>query len=88
VTLPSAFGSPDWNGVLASPTLGNIDSDPDLEIVLTSAHSGFLAYDLPNTANARVLWGTGRGSLLRSGSLPAAEPVVYTNFIFLPQIIR
>ena len=86
--LPAAFGSPDWNGVLASPSLGNIDSDPDLEIVLTSAHSGFLAYDLPNTANARVLWGTGRGSLLRSGSLPAAEPVVYTNFIFLPQVAR
>jgi hypothetical protein len=86
VTLPVAFGGENWNGVLASPTLANIDADADLEVVLTSANSGFLAYDLPDTAGARVLWGTGRGSLLRSGSLPAAEPVVFDNFIFLPQI--
>lgn len=68
VSLPAAYGSPDWNGVLAAPTLANIDTDADLEVVLTSAHSGILAYDLPNTAHARVLWETGRGNLLRSGS--------------------
>lgn len=68
ISLPAAYGSPNWNGVLAAPTLANIDSDADLEIVLNSAHSGVLAYDLPNTANARVLWETGRGNLLRSGS--------------------
>jgi uncharacterized repeat protein (TIGR01451 family) len=27
-----------------------------------------VAYDLPNTANARVLWGTGRGNYQRTGS--------------------
>jgi hypothetical protein len=27
-----------------------------------------VAYDLPGTATARVLWGTGRGSLLRAGA--------------------
>jgi len=69
ISLPAAFGSPDWNGVLAAPTLANIDGDPDLEIVLNSAHSGFLAYDLPGTANARVLWGTGRGNYQRTGAL-------------------
>jgi uncharacterized repeat protein (TIGR01451 family) len=68
VDLPPAFGSPDWNGALAAPTLADIDGDPDLEIVLNTAHSGLLAYDLLGTANARVLWGTGRGSHLRSGS--------------------
>jgi len=67
VPLPPAYGSPDWNGVLAAPTLANIDSDPDLEVVLTTSHSGFAAYDLPDTADARVLWGTGRGSYLRNG---------------------
>lgn len=84
VKLPDAFGSPTWNGVLASPTLANIDSDADLEVVLTSAHSGFLAYDLPGTANARVLWATGRGNLLRSGS-PIIN-VVYDHFHYLPLI--
>jgi hypothetical protein len=27
-----------WNGVLAAPTLANIDSDPDLEVVRRTAH--------------------------------------------------
>jgi uncharacterized repeat protein (TIGR01451 family) len=66
--LPAAFGSPDWNGALAAPTLANIDGDADLEIVLNTAHSGLVAYDLPSTANARVLWGTGRGNYQRTGS--------------------
>jgi len=56
------------NGALAAPTLSNIDGDADLELVLNTAHSGFVAYDLPDTANAVVFWGTGRGSNLRSGA--------------------
>ncbi len=68
VALPAAYGSPDWNGALAAPTLANIDADADLEVVLNTAHSGFVAYDLPDTAEARILWGTGRGNYQRSGS--------------------
>ncbi|MBU0491754.1 MAG: VCBS repeat-containing protein, partial [Chloroflexi bacterium] len=67
--LPAAFGSPDWNGALAAPTLADIDGDADLEVVLNTAHAGFVAYDLPGTANARVLWGTGRGNYQRTGSI-------------------
>ncbi len=69
VDLPPAFGGEDWNGSLAAPTLANIDADPDLEVVLNTANSGLVAYDLPGTAGASILWGTGRGSYLRSGSL-------------------
>ncbi len=69
IDLPSAYGSPSWNGALAAPTLANIDDDADLEVVLNTAHSGFVAYDLPGTADARILWGTGRGSYLRTGSV-------------------
>jgi uncharacterized repeat protein (TIGR01451 family) len=71
INLPPAYGSPDWNGALAAPTLANIDADDDLEVVLNTAHSGFIAYDLPGTANARILWGTGRGNYLRNGYLVA-----------------
>jgi hypothetical protein len=67
VDLPPALGSSTWNGGLAAPTLANIDNDPDLEVLVNTAHSGVVAYDLPGTANARVLWGTGRGSYLREG---------------------
>ena len=76
VSLPDAFGSPDWNGVLAAPTLANIDGDEDLEVVLNTAHSGFVAYDLPGTEDARVLWGTGRANYQRTGAL---EPGSLTN---------
>ncbi len=69
VDLPAPYGSADWNGALAAPTLADIDADADLEVVLNSAHSGFVAYDLPGTANARVLWGTGRGNEQRTGSI-------------------
>jgi hypothetical protein len=57
VDLPPAFGSPDWNGALAAPTLADIDADADLEVVLSTAHSGVVAYDLPGTEKARILWG-------------------------------
>ena len=65
--LPAAVGE-DWNGALAAPTLANIDTDPDLELVVLTANAGIAAYDLPGTANARVIWGTGRGGYARSGS--------------------
>jgi uncharacterized repeat protein (TIGR01451 family) len=68
VNLPDPFNA-DWNGALAAPTLANIDEDADLELVLNTAHSGLVAYDLPGTADARILWGTGRGNYQRTGSL-------------------
>ena len=67
VDLPMARGDT-WNGGLAAPTLANVDTDPDLELVVNTAQSGVVVYDLPGTANARILWGTGRGSYARSGS--------------------
>jgi uncharacterized repeat protein (TIGR01451 family) len=68
VNLPAAFGGEDWNGSLAAPTLANMDADDDLEVALNTAHSGVVVYDLPGTAGGRLLWPTGRGSYLRSGS--------------------
>ena len=69
IDLPNAVGDWDWNGALAAPTLANIDGDADLEVVLNTAHSGLVAYDLPGTAGAHILWGTGRGNYQRTGSL-------------------
>jgi len=76
VDLPLAFGGVDWNGALAAPTLADIDGDGELEVVLNTAHSGFVAYDLPGTTDARVLWGTGRGSYLREGGNGEIPPIV------------
>jgi uncharacterized repeat protein (TIGR01451 family) len=68
VLLPAPYGSANWNGAVPAPTLGNIDNDPDLEIVLNTSHSGLVAYDLPGTSGAKILWGTGRGNYLRNGN--------------------
>ena len=69
LNLPLAFGSPDWNGGLAAPTIANIDADNDMELVINTAHSGFVAYDLPGSSSAKLLWATGRNNYQRSGSL-------------------
>ena len=59
------------------------DADSDLEVEVNKFNSGIAAYDLPNTANARILWGTGRGNYLRSGS-----PLLLLKKLFLPFIQR
>lgn len=69
VPLPPALGTSDWDGALAAPTLANLDADADLEVMVNTAHAGLVAYDLPGTANARVLWGSGRGNFQRTGAL-------------------
>ncbi|MCB9136467.1 MAG: VCBS repeat-containing protein, partial [Anaerolineales bacterium] len=75
INLPTpSLGSSTWNGGLAAPTFANIDADPDYEIVVGTTHSGAVAYDLPGSANARILWGTGRGNYQRTGVAADALP--------------
>jgi len=69
VDLPRS--SSDWDGAMAAPTIANVDADADYEVVIGTAHTGLVAYDLPGSANARILWGTGRGNYLRNGQAPA-----------------
>ena len=66
--LPPPYGGADWNGALPAPTIDNIDGDADMELVLNTSHSGIVAYDLPGTSGARILWGTGRANYQRTGS--------------------
>lgn len=74
VNLPAPRGD-NWNGGLAAPTLAQLDADADLELVIGTSASGVVAYDLPGTANARILWGTARGSYLRNGRAPPVPPL-------------
>ena len=67
VDLPAPFGGATWNGALGAPTLADVDGDGELEVIVGTVSSGVVVYDLPGTGNARVLWGTGRGSLRRRG---------------------
>lgn len=70
VNLPRSGN--DWDGAMAAPTMANIDNDADYEIVIGTASAGLVAYDLPNSANARILWGTGRGNFFRNGQAPTS----------------
>jgi hypothetical protein len=79
VSLPAAFGGADWNGALPAPTIANIDSDPDYELVLNTSSSGIVAYDLPDSSQARILWQTGRGNFYRNG-FDSSSP--YINLIY------
>jgi hypothetical protein len=63
--LPAPRGE-SWNGSLGAPTLANIDTDSNLELVIGTINSGVAAYDLPGTAQARIFWGTGRGNFQRT----------------------
>ena len=67
VELPDGDLNSTWNGALGAPTVGNIDADPDMEVIINSAHSGILAYDIPNTPHATLLWPTGRANTWRDG---------------------
>ncbi len=90
VDLPRAAGQ-SWDGAMAAPTLANIDDDADLEVVIGTAHTGLVAYDLPGTAAARILWGTGRGSYRRTGVsalTPPPPPIEYDHWLYLPLLVR
>ena len=49
IDLPDAYDSSNWNGALPAPVIANIDDDIEWEIILNTAHSGVVTYDLPNT---------------------------------------
>ncbi len=69
VSLPAPAIGGTWNGGLGAPTLANVDADADLEVIVGTTASGVVAYDLPGSSNARVLWGTGRGGYRRTGGV-------------------
>jgi hypothetical protein len=76
INLPDAYGGSDWNGAMAAPTLARLDAGADLSVIVNTANSGLAAYTLPNTANARILWGTGRGNFQRTGTALTYMPRV------------
>ncbi len=96
VALPRSTSN--WDGAMAAPTIANIDGDADYEVVIGTAHMGVVAYDLPGSAGARLLWGTGRGTYARSGLAPectpaaaqgtAAPPLTGPVLLFLPLVNR
>ncbi len=75
-------------GSLAAPTLANIDGDPDLELVIGTINQGLVAYDIQNSAGARILWGSGRGGYQRTGLAPTIGGIAGSERLHLPYLRR
>jgi hypothetical protein len=62
-------------GSMAAPSVADLDGDGDLEIVISLKDAlggglgGVQIWDVPGSSTNCVLWGTGRGSPLRHGSV-------------------
>jgi hypothetical protein len=57
-------------GIAAAPSVGDIDGDGRLEIVVTTIDHGVDVYRVPRSAVGRLPWPTGRGGLRRAGTVP------------------
>lgn len=58
-------------GIAAAPSIGDLDGDGRLEIVVTTFDHGIDVFTVPGSRGGCLLWPTGRGSTLRSGTVPA-----------------
>jgi hypothetical protein len=58
-------------GVPAAPSVGDLNRDGRLEIVVSTFDHGIDVYRVPRSNAKRLPWPTGRGGLLRNGAGPA-----------------
>ena len=54
-------------GIPAAPSIGDLDGDGRLEIVVTTFDHGIDVYRVPRSNAKHLQWPTGRGNLLRNG---------------------
>ena len=73
--VPLPASASDWDGALAAPTVAQLDGDPAMEVVVNTAHTGLVAYEIPGSASAKPRWATGRGNVSRTAPEPGAALV-------------
>ena len=73
IRLPHQGTDGNGIGVPAAPSIGDLDGDGALEIVLTTFDHGVDVFHVPGSGTNCLPWPTGRGSLLRSGTGPSTS---------------
>jgi len=74
IRLPGQGTDGNGIGVAAAPSIGDLDGDGRLEIVLATFDHGLDVFRVPGSGTNCLPWPTGRGSLLRNGAGPATAP--------------
>jgi len=67
VPLPDPGDNGNGNGAPAAPTVGDLDGDGTLEIVVQTFEHGLDVFTVPGSATNCLLWPTARGGPLRTG---------------------
>ncbi len=71
IRLPGQGRNGNGIGVPAAPSIGDLDGDGRLEIVLSTFDHGLDVFRVPGSGTNLLPWPTGRGGLLRNGTGPA-----------------
>ena len=71
IRLPGQGSNGNGIGVPAAPSIGDLDGDGRLEIVLSTFDHGLDVFRVPGSGKNLLPWPTGRGGLLRNGTGPA-----------------
>jgi len=71
IRLPHQGTDGNGIGVPAAPSIGDLDGDGRLEIVLSTFDHGIDVFRIPGSDTSCLPWPTGRGNLLRNGAGPA-----------------
>jgi hypothetical protein len=66
--LPRQRANGNGVGVAAAPSIGDLDGDGRLEIVVTTFDHGIDVFRVPGSGTGCLPWPTGRGGLLRAGT--------------------
>lgn len=71
VPLPNPGQNGNGNGAPAAPTVGDLDGDGELEILVQTFDHGLDVFTVPGSGKNCLLWANARGGLLRKGQYSA-----------------
>lgn len=69
IKLPNQGTNGNGKGAPAAPTIGDLNGDGALEIIVQTFDGDLFIYTVPGSATNQLLWPTARGSYLRQGRI-------------------